>query len=227
MAKGSSGEPNKGWDEMTFVAMFVVIALAIWLVWTKFRHVIVYALFGMDWLQYETMHLLGLLGPHGEQMLSLVSFYLTSQPGFDPHTISMDELMGTQADVGHRVRWALTLVIAAMGVWCAFRMKGDGFRRTYSLSGREQSRTFYFLGVKIGAGLLQNVLRLLTTYTLTKRFLVREKTEWVSKGVSFMHYQSKHWRVALAGAHFDPDAQDEQQEPAKTPMSGCATAASS
>ena len=58
MAKGSSGEPNKGWDEMTFVAMFVVIALAIWLVW-KFRHVIVYALFGMDWLQYETMHLLG------------------------------------------------------------------------------------------------------------------------------------------------------------------------
>src|SRR3546814_19540011 len=37
-------------------------------------------------------------------------------------------------------------------------------------------------------------------------------------GQSFIDYQSRHWKVTVTGARFDPQAKDELQDPARTPM---------
>src|SRR3546814_15314462 len=37
-------------------------------------------------------------------------------------------------------------------------------------------------------------------------------------GPSFIDYQSLHWKVTVTGARFDPQAKDELQDPARTPM---------
>ena len=213
MAKGN-GEGKGGGDEMAFVAFAVVAALAVWLVWAKFRHVIVYAVFGLDWPQYAALDALGRLNEHGQQGFALVKAYLAGMDGFNPKTISWSILKGVQLDIGYRMRWLFVPLMVAMAVYLVFKMKGQGFRRGFSLSGSAQEKVFYFGGLKINNSLLRMVLTILT---LNKRFLVKEKTEWVAKGVSFMHYQAEHWRVALAGAHFKPDEKDDSQARAATP----------
>lgn len=213
--KGGGGQPNA--DDTKYIAAFIVAVIAIWLLWTVARKPIVLALFGVVWVQYKALDVIGLLrDEYGRNMKGFVEGMLTGAQ--DAWTVEWQEIALVHADIGSRTVWFVVALVVAMAVVATFKMRGDGFRRVYTLTGRSQETIFRFLGKRIDNKLLQFALRLVTTILLIKGKVISERKEWAAKGMSFAHYQASHWKVALAGAHFDPDKEDANQEPARTPM---------
>lgn len=217
MSGSKGGPPGQGaGDEATAVAFLVVLGIAVWLVWAKARHVLVFIDYGLNWLAYEGLSAAGLLDATGEAMRRYVRGAVDRS--YDPYGVQWSHMVATHKDLGARSRWFVAGAIAAMAAFAAFRMKGDGFRRQYTLTGQGQQSIVRLFGARVRNPWLQVLVKLLFTIPFTGLSLVRESREWASNGVSFIHYQAAHWKVALAGAHFDPDAEDPDQAPARTPL---------
>lgn len=213
--RGGGGQPNT--DDTKWIAAFIVGIIAIWLLWTMARKPIVMALFGVAWAQYQALDLVRLLrDDYGIRMKGFVTDMLTGKQ--DAWSVQWEEIVLVHSDIGSRTVWFMVVACAALAVIATFKMRGDGFRRVYTLTGRSNETVFRFLGRRIDNKLLRLFLRLLTTVLLIRSKVISERKEWIAKGMSFAHYQASHWKVALAGAHFDPDKDDANQEPARTPM---------
>src|SRR3546814_15431052 len=53
----------------------------------------------------------------------------------DANTVTFDELVLTAKTVGGQLSFVLSGLLAAMAVFVIFKMKGNGFRRSFTLSG--------------------------------------------------------------------------------------------
>lgn len=209
-------QDGKMTDEMTLFAFVAVFGISVYLFWLMARYPIVAVAFGLDWLQLKALDMLGMLSPPLQQMNDDIIGYVDGR--YNPNDVTFDYLAQVEKVVGKLTKWFWVCVIALMGVLVAFRMKGDGYRREFSLTGQSPKRVFRFIGVRINNKFLLSIIKLLLTITFTRKIFSTENEEWVRDSMSFIDYQAKEWRVALSGAKFDPNVKDDNQAPQKTPM---------
>ncbi len=216
MAKGGGGPQESSFQEGTVLVGAIVVAVAVYLVWSYAREAIVWPLFGVDLIEYRALKAMGLLSDEvGNFDLNYVATHLTRPRVYK---VSWDDVMLVQRDVGSRTGIVMALVLAALAVVTAMKMKGDGFKRQYSLTGRSYEDVFRFIGMRVTGKRLTKLIKFLTGITFTAKILTTENKEWVQNGASFIHEQASHWKVVLAGATFDPDGADERQRPQLSPM---------
>jgi hypothetical protein len=205
MSKKGGGPQDAPGQEATVIVAVIVIGIVCWLVWTQGRPVLIYPLFGMAWLEYQGLDRLGLLDPEGRQWLAYVTTALDGRR--DHFSIGWSDLVDMLGDIGSRCALWLALLTGVLGSVAALRMRGDGLRRQFSLTGKAQDTVYRMFGWKGAHGFvafLAGTPKFLPTYWLFKLMvavrLVKARKEWVQRGVSFAHYQAQHWKVALAGA---------------------------
>ncbi|SOC25955.1 hypothetical protein [Thalassospira xiamenensis] len=215
MANGSdSGKPT---DEITYIVGAAVIAAGCWVLWMQARPVFVYTFFGMDWVQYKLLDLLGLLSPARQQVLQDMEGYLVGI--YDPNTVTWEYLTSVDKIVSKTSQYFLAGVIGLFSFVCAFRMKGDNFRREFTLTGESHEKMWRFVGIPVTSKILRFILLCLTTVTFTKGILLKSRKEWRrTGGPSFMHYQAKQWKVLQTGINFDPNVDDPMQNPQMKPV---------
>lgn len=213
---GGQGGQQGGHDDMAVFAFIAVGILALWLIWTKARNIVVWVEFGPIWANYwllDKVHLLNDQFGHNNMVFTKACL----DGRYDPFDVDWDNFTAIARDLGRRMRWVFVVLMVAMAVVATFKMKGDGYRRKWTLTGKALEGVYRFAGIRIKNKKLIWIVNLLTKITLTRKILVSESKSWQTSGMSFMHYQAAHWRVALAGAHFDPNAVDEAQAPQMKP----------
>jgi len=216
MAKEHKPE-NGSFFEATIIVALLLVVLAVYLLWTRQRQLVILPVFGLDWLQYGALRLLGLLDGKGRGIMDWIQMCLVNRSGeYDPSSIDWPNLKAVQEDIGSRTRYALCAAGAGLAATVLFRMRGEGLKRQFSLTGRAYEDVFRFCGIKV-EGKRAKFLKYLLRLTGSARLLSREDREWVAKGASFMHYQADHWEVTLAGAHFDPDRDNPREARQMTP----------
>lgn len=114
-----------------------LIIAVIWLIWMFARNVIVWFSFGLDLAQ---MHILDLVLPFNETAKSWMRFMEAHfRPSMkeqaDPFKVSFDELSLMSKVAGSYFRWIFAPLIFGMAVWAAYKMKGAGLARSFSLAG--------------------------------------------------------------------------------------------
>lgn len=132
---GKPGTGDKaGASEGAMLAALLLSAVAIYLIWTYARTPIIYASFAMDWVQVKVIQLLFGLGQRGSDYLEFIR--ATFDGRIDPQSVTFHELVITSKEIGWQLRFILSGLLAAMAVLVVFKMKGGGFRRAFSLSGK-------------------------------------------------------------------------------------------
>jgi hypothetical protein len=217
-------------NDASYVVGFILLFAAAWLLWSQARPLLVVPLFAMDWLQYQLLAHLPLHAMHDERGLKSLNYvhYYVLNPR---KTFSLDwqDVADIQADIGARMRYPLVFIICGLAVWVIFKMKGDGFRTRYTLTGSAYEEVVRLAGIQIRKGMLRRIitggfrfrpLNWLTSpiwFLLNVTKLVRKRKEWVRNGGSFIHYQASYWKVVQPGAHFDPDKTSENENQGRTP----------
>lgn len=232
MAKGEGGRP--GSDETKYIAALVLIIGVGWLLWTFGRGVLALMLFGMDWLQLEAAARLGVLSPNSlawrdlqrDIVLSVVGVLTPGSDGFvDVYALEWGKHFAASSEVvGQWTRWPIAALLLALTVFMAFRMRGERFKRHFSLTGRSLSLVYRTLGWTGFSGFWTFCSRqsnwhpfsLLLKLAMLCR-LVSARREWVRDAPDFAGYQAQHWRVAMVGAHFDPDKDVPEWQQLMTP----------
>lgn len=218
---GGGGNDNKGDDGKYIIFLLLAVAIG-WVLWVALKPQFLWVTFGFNLVQYKLLGLIGLLDGRGARWLSYVSAVhnaamappsTTNQ--YSPSQITWGSVLAVQEDIGSRMKWLWIVLAASMSILVLFRMRGDGFKQQWSLTGRAKKEVFRFLGMRVDNKMAQLLIRILT---LGGQFgSVTRRKEWVTTGGSFAMYQARHWREALTGAIFDPDADEPNMRPSLTP----------
>jgi intracellular multiplication protein IcmP len=210
MANSGGGENKGNTDGPTIILWMVSILFAIWGIWTYARNIIVYTIFGSDWPFYWILDKLGRL-----DQISLRSYHFATaclNGRFDPFKVEWADIVNVQEDIGSHIGLVMALLTGCLAVVTTFRMKGDGFRRQFKLTGQSYETVTRISGIEVSSGILKFIASILKPFGITT---VRK--EWKNSGASLIHYQAEHWKVALPGAFFDPGKAESALEPQKTP----------
>lgn len=127
-------EDNNSPDEWLYLITFLIIAVTVWLLWTYGRKYIVIPAFSIDygilWLLEQTKGL-------GQTGLGYKNYVVSFFDGrSDPsRDIDWDTFATVRTVIGEQVRIFLVGGIVVMAAMVAFKMKGNGFKRWFSLSG--------------------------------------------------------------------------------------------
>lgn len=212
MAGGGGGgqQGQHSGSEATVFAVLLLLGGAVFLIWTRLRIAVVWPVYGLDWVQYKLIDLIGLLDAGGRSKLAYLTWCLLGK--YDPATVSWEEIMVVQADLAGRTRIVYATLVAVLAMVVTFRMKGSGFRNQFTLTGRAYETVHRFMGKRVPDKWVKRIPKFIA------RRLFKSGKEWVAKGTSFVHYQASHWRVTLAGAHFDPDRDDPVQQRQMSPL---------
>lgn len=221
MASQGQGGEGKNDEGKYLIILMVVVALG-WVVWVVLKAQFIWVLFGIDLVQYKALNMMRLLDARGGRWMSYVSdvwnaSMLTEVQGgnYAPAKITWDAVVAVQEDIGARLRWLWIAAGLSMSMLVLFRMPGDAFKTQWSLTGRSRKEVFKFLGLRVDNKMFQFILRMIP---FGGRFgMITRKKEWVNTGASFALYQARHWREALTGALFDPDAGELSMRPSLTP----------
>ncbi len=232
MSKGGGGD-QRGSDDTKYIAMLLLAVAAGWLMWSVGRGPLAILIIGPDWLQMHLLDSLGLLDANGRRWMSFQNDILGSVLGTleDPkrrvdiyqlewtkHFMQSSEITGT------RMRWPMGIIMVVLTAMVLFRMRGEGFRRQFSLTGRHKTNVFRIFGWKGMTGVFKSFsgkgkwhpLKLLLGL-LMKLKIVKAQKEWVRNMPDFANYQAQFWQVAAVGANFDPDVKDPRTDQSMTP----------
>ena len=230
MAQGGGGHENKGpsGEATAFVTILLLVG-GCWLLWIAARPAIVFPLFGMTWLQYRLLDLLHLLNDRDGRTWMLWTWQVLT--GVTPTAeVNWADVVDVQTDIGLRMRYAICAVLGGLAVLVIFRMRGEGFKRQYSLTGQAYDEVVRVLGKEVKAKPLQKLLTAKyswwTVRSLAKLFLfvtglkwmVKVRKEWVRRDASFADYQASHWKVTMVGANFDSNKNEAAEMPQLMPM---------
>lgn len=234
--QGGGGD-GKGLDEgAILVILFVTIAVA-WLLWHFAKAVLIYPSFYCALGQYYLLNSAGLLNNTGIQAYHYVHNVLNASSYREPYHsafavshVTWEQFTYIQQDIGHRFFLVWCLILSVLTCVIIFKMKGQGFRRIFTLTGEGFETVIRFAGIVVGNKSIQRFLtakykfflfrwiaQLLITITGLK-FLTKTSKEWRPNGVSFAHYQAKEWKVFSIGANFNPDKNDEIESPQLRPI---------
>jgi intracellular multiplication protein IcmP len=221
-------DDKKEGSESAYIVGALIFAGGAWLLWAKARPVIVEPLFALDWLEYHLLLWLNLLNPVGKGWLEYITKCL-KHPAYC-FGVQLVDIRDIQMDIGNRMKWPIILCVLGFTVLTAFTMKGQGFKKTFTLTGSSLETVVRLMGIEIKQKWLKKfltnkydspIIKFFMKYLLLLsclKMITKSKDEWVKSGTSFMHYQAEHWKVVLAGAHFDPDKLNPAELPQLSPM---------
>ena len=232
MAKGDGARP--GSDETKYLAVGVLLLATGWLLWTFGRGALAIVAFGLDWGQMEIAAAVGSLSPNGlawrdmqrDVVLSVLGVInQTSTEYVDPYSLEWEKHFVRSSEiVAQWTRWPIAALMLGLSVMMLFRMRGERFRRQFSLTGRSLStvyRTLHWRGLssfwkRCAERGRYSPLRALL-WLLMLCHVVRAAKEWTRDAPDFATYQAQHWQVALVGSAFDPDKDEPAWRQQMTP----------
>jgi hypothetical protein len=134
MAGKKGQNDNEGPDEWLYLVILLIIVVSCWLLWTFARKFVVIPAFAVDYAILWIIDTVKGLGKTGHQYKDyVVSFFDgRSDPARD---INFDTFATVRTVVGTQVRIFIVAAIVGMAGLIAFRMKGNGFKRWFSLAG--------------------------------------------------------------------------------------------
>lgn len=133
MAGGKQQEGGSNTEAAAFVFCALVL-LALFLLWTFARPVILYPAFALDVAAIWIIEAIKGLGPAGQEAKSYVTSIFDGRR--DPWDgVTLSEFVAVRDLVGKQTRIVITVVIAGMAALVLFKMKGHGYTRQFSLGG--------------------------------------------------------------------------------------------
>lgn len=132
------GQEKKEEPLYVFIAVGLLAAFMIWLLWIKQKFAIILILYGLDWLQYTPLHYTHMLDVFGEKMYRYTHAVLTLH--INPKTVSFSELVVTQGDIGKRTWFVYAALLAYMTYVVKVNMLGDGVSRDFTLTGMRKGK---------------------------------------------------------------------------------------
>ena len=135
MAGKGGGQPeNSSNSEMIILVTVVLVMLGLWAIWTFFRPVVVLPAFAIDAafiFVIEHTKGLGQIGTASKEFIN--SFFNGSRSSATD--ITWEQFAFVRGAVGSQVRWVITPIIVGLAIWIVYRMKGQGYKRVFSLGG--------------------------------------------------------------------------------------------
>jgi len=136
MAKQGGNDNGHSQTEWVY---FLVVALVFGLcyaVWNYARSYVVLPAFASNIVMIEAYNLIVGLTPGGVGQKMRDYLYAAFDGRLNVATdVSWDEFITVRDTIGHTVRWVVSPVILGLAVLIVFKMKGDGFKRVFSLGG--------------------------------------------------------------------------------------------
>jgi hypothetical protein len=206
--------------ETAFIVAGILLVLGAFLLWRYANYVIVVPAFLVYLAEYHGLALVHLL-PSADNNMNWVAATLfhhdACQPECVPSGVDWANFVAISKDIGGRAYMFNIAILFAMALIVLFKMRGESFKRRFSLSGRERKNVFRFAGIRINSSIVKFLLKTFTLLTFTRGVLITEKSEWVRTGLSLMEYQASHWGVSSTAVSLDANNFSGKEFPARTP----------
>lgn len=135
---GKGGGQNEGGSqiEMVWLIMLVLIVLGAWALWTYAKPAIIYPAFAIDYaIIWLIEHTKG-IGPNGQKVKDYIAMFFDGRVhASDAKQITWQTFAYVRTVVGGQINWILSALIVVTALYVRVNMKGDGFKRTFSLAG--------------------------------------------------------------------------------------------
>lgn len=136
MAKQGGNDNGHAQTEWVYFLVVALTAACCWAIWTYARSYVVLPAFASNLLMVEIYDLLFGLSPGGLGQKMRDYIYATFDGRVAPSTgVSWGEFVTVRSTIGSIARWVISPAILVMAVVIVFKMKGDGFKRVFSLAG--------------------------------------------------------------------------------------------
>lgn len=133
MAGGRDKEGGANTEATALVALFLV-GLLLWLLWTFVRPAIVLPAFALDYVSITVIEALRGLGDTGRHVKDVILSFFDGRR--DPaKDITFTDFLYIRSTVGSQTRLVIAGIVAFLAGVVLFKMKGDGFKRVFSLAG--------------------------------------------------------------------------------------------
>jgi len=134
MAKSGGNDDGHSQTEWLYFIIFVLLFVAGWAVWTFARKAVVLPAFASNLLMIEAYNLVIGLKEGGLRYRDYIYAAFDGRLNV-ARDVTWEDFSTVRTTVGTQVRWVISGIIAALAVVIVFRMKGDGFKRVFSLAG--------------------------------------------------------------------------------------------
>lgn len=131
---GGGGQENGSNTEMLLLVTVILVALGAWVLWTFARAAIVLPAFVIDYaLVFIIEHTKG-IGDVGSQVKDFIAAFFTGRRQASTD-ITWEQFAMVRDLVHSQLKWVFSGIIAVLAAIVMFRMKGQGFKRRFSLGG--------------------------------------------------------------------------------------------
>jgi len=133
--KGGGGqqENSSNTEAVAFVTVVLVI-LALWAIWTFFRAAVVLPAFVIDSMSIFVIEHTKGIGDRGREIKEFIHSFFTGGRSAAVD-ITWEQFSYVRTSVGSQVRWVIAPIIIGCAFWVFFKMKGEGYKRVFSLGG--------------------------------------------------------------------------------------------
>jgi hypothetical protein len=133
--KGGGGQQeNSNNTEAVLFITIVLVMLGLWAIWTFFRALVVLPAFAIDALFIFLIEYTKGIGDTGTAVKNFVISFFTGTRSAATD-ITWEQFSYVRTVVGNQVRWIISPIILGCAFWVFFKMKGEGYRRVFSLGG--------------------------------------------------------------------------------------------
>lgn len=132
------GQQNDGGGniEMVWLIAVILVILLGWAVWTYAKAAIVYPAFVVDYAFIWIIEHTKGLGKTGTEVKNFIEMFFDGRADANnPKHINWETFSYVRSVVGSQVNWVITAIIMALAIVIKYRMKGEGFKSTFSLAG--------------------------------------------------------------------------------------------
>jgi intracellular multiplication protein IcmP len=131
---GGGGQENGSNTEMILLVTVILVALGAWVLWTFARAAIVLPAFVIDYaLVFVIEHTKG-IGDVGHQVKDFIAAFFTGRRQASAD-ITWEQFAMVRDLVHSQLKWVFSAAIAVMAAVVMFKMKGQGYKRVFSLGG--------------------------------------------------------------------------------------------
>jgi hypothetical protein len=135
MAGKQQNEGSGNIEMVWFIALILVILLG-WATWTYAKSAIVYPAFAVNYAFIWIIEHTKGLGKTGSEVKNFIEMFFDGRAdASNPKHINWETFSYVRNVVGSQVNWVITAAIMAMAMAIRYRMKGEGFKTTFSLAG--------------------------------------------------------------------------------------------
>ncbi|MDW9481886.1 hypothetical protein GOB57_24875 [Sinorhizobium meliloti] len=132
------GQQNDGSGniEMVWLIAGILVILLAWAIWTYAKAAIVYPAFVVDYaIIWIIEHTKG-LGKTGTDVKNFIAMFFDGRADANnPKHINWETFAYVRSVVGGQVNWFITAIIMLLAILIRYRMKGEGYKTTFSLAG--------------------------------------------------------------------------------------------